>query len=89
LDYSDNEKLVNAIDRNTAATRALAIFILGSIPWTLGGLSLIVLGFLSVALDPDSRGLPFLFLAGLGIAIYGAVRTLLQAYKELKYSAFS
>lgn len=89
LDYSENEKPDNAIARNTAATRAIATFILGSIPCTPGGSSLIAFGFMSVALSPDGRCLPIVFLAGLGVTVYGAIRTPLRTRKELKCSDFA
>jgi hypothetical protein len=91
LQYSDNEKLVNAIDRNTAATRAVAIFLIGSMPWILGGLATVAFSFMLFSVSPDESYplSPLLLVTGSGVVVYGAIRTLIRALRELKFSEFT
>lgn len=85
---SESQKLVDAIDRNTAATRAIAIFLLRSIPWTLGGVGLMALGFIALTTTESSEGGLLFVVLGIGVMLYGSIRTLVMALRELAYSEF-
>lgn len=86
-------KLLHAIERNTqmterslAATRSIAIFIVGWIGWLLVGLILILFGgSLSVVPDIQTLGI-LMILVGTTLIIVGAVKAIYNSLRELAKS---
>jgi hypothetical protein len=82
LSEDQNKSLINAVDRNTAATRAVAIYLLGSIPWVLAGSLAILFGTIT-----GDAGIIFMLL-GAGLILFGVITTMIRAFKELAFSDF-
>jgi hypothetical protein len=80
LSEDQNKSLINAVDRNTAATRAIAIFLLGSIPWVIAGSLAILFGTIT-----GDAGIIFM-LMGAGLILWGVIATMIRAFKELAFS---
>ena len=84
MSENKNLELVEAINRNTAATRSIAIFLVGFIPWFLGGFLVIGIGAF-VANNGEVFGVS-IALIGVVILAIGAVRTIFRSLDELKLS---
>jgi hypothetical protein len=81
---SENSELIEAINRNTAATRSIAIFIVGFIPWFIVGSVMIFLGvFVSSYGDPTFSIISIL---GVGVILFGFIQTISRSLGELKLS---
>ena len=81
---SENSELIEAINRNTAATRSIAIFIVGFIPWFLVGGAMIFIGlFVASFGDPTFSVIAIL---GVGALLFGFIQTISQSLGELKLS---
>lgn len=92
-DETEIFKLLNAIERNTqmternlAATRSIAIFIVGWIGWFIVGLILILFGG-ALSVVPDIQALGLLMVVGGAIVILvGAVKAISNSLRELARS---
>jgi cobalamin biosynthesis Mg chelatase CobN len=90
---SDHQRLLRAIERNTqvieknlAATRSIAIFIVGWIGWFMLGLLFILFGgVLSMAPDIQILGI-LVVLGGAILIIVGAVKAIANSLRELARS---
>lgn len=90
---TDIQKLLSAIERNTqmternlAATRSIAIFIVGWIGWFIVGLIFILFGG-ALSMVPDIQVLGILMvLAGAVLIIVGAVKAIANSLRELARS---
>jgi hypothetical protein len=85
MSTNENADLLAALERNTAAVRSLSIFFIGYIPYLLVG-GLAILGGTNTANLGDSATAGVLFILAIGILIFGAIRTISKALKELKFS---
>ena len=81
---SDLEKLIQAVNRNTAATRAIATFLLGFIPWGIAGLPIVAFGLFRISSWPYD-GVAYVAVGSLVILV-GAIVTIVRAFGELKRS---
>jgi small basic protein len=82
---SENSELIEAINRNTAATRSIAIFIVGFIPWFIIGAAMIFIGvFVSSFGDPTFSIISIL---GVGLILFGFIQTISRSLGELKLSS--
>ena len=84
IDREDLVAIINAMDRNTAATRSIAMFLFGSFPYILGGLGLAAVPF--VIMEPGA--FPAFALMGAALVLFGTIRSVVMAFKELRYSDF-
>lgn len=90
---TDMQKLLIAIERNTrmterslAATRSIAIFIVGWIGWFIVGMLVLLFGgMLSMVPDIEALGL-LLVLGGAVLIIVGAVKAIANSLRELARS---
>jgi VIT1/CCC1 family predicted Fe2+/Mn2+ transporter len=83
---SEQQELINAIDRNTAATRSIGLFLFGSFFWVLGGVAILLAPFF---LGLEGTDVSNLFgLVGLSLISFGSIRSVLLALKEFRYSQF-
>jgi len=73
--------LIEAVDRNTAATRSISILLLGYIPWLIIGGFIIWMGNEFPYTIGDTTGFAFLVL------FVGAIVTLILAFSELLKSS--
>jgi hypothetical protein len=84
---------MNAIERNTqatekslAATRAIAVFMLGWVGWFIAGVAAILLGLL-VALNSDTAWFGGLLgFAGAIVILVGVIKAISDSLKELAKS---
>lgn len=81
---TENSELVEAINRNTAATRSIAIFLVGFIPWFIVGAAMLAIGG-SLASGGDVTGAVVAVL-GLGVLLFGIIQTISKSLAELKTS---
>jgi len=87
------QELMNAIERNTqatekslAATRAIAVFMLGWVGWFIAGVAAILLGLL-VALNSDTAWFGGLLgFAGAIVILVGVIKAISDSLKELAKS---
>jgi hypothetical protein len=86
LDGSSQQSLIDAIDRNTAATRSIGLFLFGSFFWVLGGAGILLLPFLMGFAGDDISNV--FSLIGFGLISFGTIRSVLLALKEFRYSQF-
>jgi predicted phage tail protein len=81
---TENSELIEAINRNTAATRSIAIFIVGFLPWFIvGGIMIAIGGSLA------SRGdfvAAVIGIIGIGVLLFGILQTISRSLSELKQS---
>lgn len=84
-------ELLQAIERNTAATRAIAVFMLGWIVWFLIGAGVVAAGAVLGAASPDYRagilGAGIIAFGGVVIILVGAIRSIAIALRELAKSS--
>jgi purine-cytosine permease-like protein len=81
---SENLELIEAINRNTAATRSIAIFIVGFIPWFLGGAAMIFFGAFIASFGDPTFGV--ISVLGAGALVFGFIQTISRSLVELKLS---
>lgn len=93
MEENEQLRLLNAIEQNTkvternlAATRAIAIFMLGWIVWIIAGSVLVLIGLFSLTLEGPRFGVLFV-VAGAITVIVGAIRTLVKSLSELSNSS--
>ena len=88
MNEQDFKELLAAIERNTSASRALAVYVLGSIPWIFGSLPLLVIGIVLAQSDSysarDNSLLPLA--AGTLIILIGVIRSIILSLMELTKS---
>lgn len=84
---NSQQALVDAIDRNTAATRSIGLFLFGSFFWVLGGAAILLAPFFLGFAGTDIANL--FGLAGLSLISFGSIRSVLLALKEFRFSQFS
>jgi mannose/fructose/N-acetylgalactosamine-specific phosphotransferase system component IID len=81
---TENSELIEAINRNTAATRSIAIFIVGFLPWFIVGVVMIAIGG-SLASRGDTVG-AVIGIIGIAVLLFGIVQTISRSLSELKQS---
>jgi small basic protein len=81
---TESSELIEAINRNTAATRSIAIFVVGFLPWFIVGVVMIAIGG-SLASRGDTVG-AVIGIIGIGVLLFGIVQTISRSLSELKQS---
>lgn len=89
MDEKQFGDLMAAIDRNTSATRSIAIFMLGWIVWFLIGISVILLSglFLSIVGLEAAIASALMAIGGALIILIGAIRAIGTSLRELSKSS--
>jgi cytochrome c biogenesis protein CcdA len=81
---TENSELIEAINRNTAATRSIAIFVVGFLPWFIvGGIMIAIGGNLASRGDAVAAVIGII---GIGVLLFGIVQTISRSLSELKQS---
>lgn len=81
------ERNTEATERNAAATRSIAIFMIGWVVWFLAGVILLSIGgLLSFTAGASVLG-NLAVLAGFGIILVGAIKAISNALRELAKSS--
>jgi predicted phage tail protein len=81
---TENSELIEAINRNTAATRSIAIFIVGFLPWFIvGGIMVAMGGSLASRGDVVAAVMGII---GIGVLLFGILQTISRSLSELKQS---
>ena len=90
MEVQEHKDLLAAIERNTAATRSIAIFMLGWITWFLIGFATFVVGGLIGTVLQNTGGLiigGLLAVGGVAMIIAGAIKALASSLRELAKSS--
>lgn len=80
----ENQKLIDAVERNTHAVRAVAIYLIGFIVWVIA--AAVVMGIGLALATTDLTISLVLTVIGLGVLAWGAIQTISRATNELKAS---
>lgn len=81
------ERSTEATERNLAATRSIAIFMIGWVGWFLAGLVAIILGALVTLLPETAAFGAILIIFGFGIILVGAIKAISNSLRELAKSS--
>ena len=88
MDETQHSELLSAINRNTSATRSIAIFMLGWIVWFLIGTGVSLVGILLLSFGGIEAmfGAVVIVFGGLLIILIGAIKAIASALRELSKS---
>lgn len=81
------ERNTEAAERNLAATRSIAIFMIGWVGWFLAGLVAIILGALLTLLPETAAPGAIFIIFGFGIILVGAIKAISNSLRELAKSS--
>jgi hypothetical protein len=81
----NDSELIRAINRNTRATRSIAIVLVGWIPGLLIGSVLAAIGFVSAPFNPSVGGITIVF--GVLVIAVSALIAIVMAWVELGQSS--
>jgi hypothetical protein len=82
----NDSDMIRAINRNTRATRAIAIVLVGWLPGFIIGGVLAAIGFVTLPYNPSTGGI--LIAIGLFVFVVLAFISIVSAWLELRLSAF-
>ncbi len=87
LATQNDTELIRAINRNTRATRSIAIVLVGWIPGLLIGSVLATIGSVTAPFNPSAGGMTIVL--GVLVIAVSAIIAIIMAWVELRHSSFN